>query len=76
MTPEEVAGAYRELFKTAIGKDLLERLEKLFNNQLREALSADKEPAWGFINKAAGVDLVIKEITRLQNLDKKGVGRK
>lgn len=75
MKLEELARAYREFFKGALGQDLLTRLDTLHAHQLQEATKTDKETAWGMLSRAAGVELVRAEIKRVQALDRKGAGR-
>lgn len=75
MKLEELARAYREFFKGALGQDLLARLDTIHTEQLQQATKTDKETAWGMLSRAAGVELVRAEIKRVQTLDRKGAGR-
>lgn len=72
----DLSKAYREFFKGALGKDLLARIDALYAGQLQHATKTDKETAWGYLNKADGIDTVRLEIKRVQALDRKGVGRR
>lgn len=76
MDNKELAGAYRQFFKSALGKDLTERLDRLYNTELDKATTAEKEASWSMVNRAGGIDAVRSELKRVQSIDMKGGGRK
>jgi len=75
MEAKELAEAYRQLFKSAIGKDIMERLNTLYQEQLDTATKSEKDLAWSLLSKAAGIDLIRSEFNRLQSIDRRGEGR-
>lgn len=73
MNTKELAGAYREFFKGALGQDLISRVTELRAKQVDEAVaSGDTVP----LNKAAGIDLVLLEFNKVTSMDQIGGGRK
>jgi len=75
MTNPEIARAYRELFKSPLGQDIMERIERIYSSQLDSATKSGKETAWGLLSRAAGIQLIKSEFIRVQSIDKKGGGR-
>lgn len=76
MKSSELANAYREFFKGELGKDLLARIDIIYDRELKKATGMDKEASWAQVNRAAGIDSIRAEFKRVVSLDKIGGGRK